>query len=300
MALGLTRDAIGHRVRTARLFPQHRGVYAVGRPDLTLEARLLAAVLALGAGAVLSHLAAAVLWGFLPARVIEGLPVDVLLNRQVRPRAGIRAHRTAHLATEDWTRCKGIRVTTAARTLLDLTAAVDADTLTRAINEALVQRRVSLPQLRALAKGSPGLRAVMKRGPSPTRSRLEDRLLAFLRHHGFPLPETNVRVKAGRRRFEVDALYRDQALVIEADGAEFHDTPLAQERDRGKQAALEAAGYRVLRVRWADTAPDNELTQQRIRAALTAPVKAATRRAAERPSPATPRAAGRGRAPSPA
>ena len=261
---GLDGAATLRRVRAGRLFPQYRGVYAVGRPDLTLEARFLAAVLALGEGATLSHLSAAVHWGFLPAKHSEARPIEVSLNRQVRARAGITAHRTK----VEWTNREGIRTTTPAHTLRTLSAAVNRGILQRAINEALVQRRVSVPQLQVLTTNSPALRSALACRPSPTRSHLEDRALAYLRLHGFPHPQTNVRLKAGRRRFEVDIFYAQHDLVIEADSAEFHDTPQAQHRDREKQALLEAAGYRVLRLRWADTAPGNMLTAQRITAAL--------------------------------
>ena len=292
-AFGIGPKAVEYRVKAGRLFPVHRGVYVVGRPDLTLEGRFLAAVLAVGETATLTALSATVHWAFLSAEHAEGRPVDISCKRQRRPRTGITIHRT-HV---EWTRHKGIRVATAAHALATLSAAVNATTLQRAINEALVQRRVSLSQLEAQTDRNPALRQALHRRPSPTRSHLEDRALAYLLHHGFSQPETNVRIEG----FEVDMLYREHRLIIEVDGARFHDTPLARERDRIKQAQLEAAGYRVLRVGWEDTDIANNLTAKRVAAALTTrPPTPSTRPASGTRARSTRRAARPARAPSPA
>lgn len=263
--LGFSDADIAHRVRMGRLHRLHRGVYAVGHPKVTREGRFLAAVMAIGDGAVLTSRAAGVLWALLDAERWGGGPVEVTAPRGRRSRDGIRV-RAARLAAAEVTRRNGIPVTTPTRTLADLAAVLPAAALRRAVNEALVQRRTSLPQLATYADGRRGtaaLRGVLA-AASPTRSELEDRLLALLAAGGLPPPRTNVRV-AGE---EVDVLYPDAGLVIEADGAQYHDTPLARRRDAGKDARLAAHGFRVLRVDWDDVTVDGERTLARARAAL--------------------------------
>jgi very-short-patch-repair endonuclease len=245
---GLTKREVGVRVRVGRLYPVHRGVYAVGHPALTDHGRWLAAVLALGDEAVLSHRAAGTLLGFLPQSKNDRRPTDVTVPRKLKPRLGIRPHTARALRRSDTTKRHGIPVTTAARTLLDLSATLHPEALERAMNESLVQSRVNLRQLSDqlhTAKGLPTAAfALALADASPTRSGLEDRVLRAMRKRRHPRPQTNVRV-AG---YEVDVYYPDRGLVIEIDGTRYHQTPAAKRRDARKQAALEAAGLRVFRI----------------------------------------------------
>ncbi|MEA2161129.1 MAG: hypothetical protein QOD66_3509 [Solirubrobacteraceae bacterium] len=261
--VGLSTAAIARRVQSGRLHRKYRGVYAVGRADLPIEGEMLAAALAIGEDAVVSHFAAAWLWGFWTKPPEP--PYDVAVPRRVRTREAIRVHRVRTLARGDRTRWRGVPVTTAARTLDDL-ASLDAcgdAALRRAVHEAQSLGRVTHDQL--LRTSSPRLAKLIEPGPRPTRSELEDAVDDLLTRHGLRPPETNVKI-AGH---EVDFLYPEHGVVIEADSARYHDTPLRQAQDRRKQATLEAKGLRVLRLRWEDTLPAQELqSADRVRLAL--------------------------------
>lgn len=265
--LGIDQNATEHRVRLGRLWPIHRGVFAVGHPELTQEGRLLAAVLALGEGAVLSHVPAAVHWCFLSKRwLFEDGCVDVTTPRRLKPRPGIRPHTDTRLVAADWTRHGAIPITTPARSLYDIATLLPDRSLRRAVHEAEVQRRVNHRQLRAQIAGkntaaARALRAVIEHGPAPTRSDLEDDVLELLRARDLPRPRNNARI-AG---FEVDLLYADLDLVIEIDSDRYHGTAFARDNDAHKQALLEAAGFRVIRVSDREINGDSELTIRRIR-----------------------------------
>ena len=132
--LGYSADAIKHRVAKGRLHPVGRGVYAVGRPELTRHGRWMAAVLSCGPGAVLSHESAAALWGI---RADRGARIEVSVPAHVaRRRPGLVVHRRAELHAGELTQHKGIPVTSPALTLLDLAGRVGRDPLEAAINEA--------------------------------------------------------------------------------------------------------------------------------------------------------------------
>ena len=224
----------------------------------------MAAVLAAGPGACLSRVAA----GFVHS-LIERAPtnVDVTTPTWRRSRAGLTLH-TRKLEKTEITLRHGIPVTSPERTLLDLATTLPPDRLRRIVHEAEVQRITAHAKLVAVldshagAPGSPALRRHVEKGPAPTRSELEDRLLELL--HDFPPHATNARVEG----YEVDVLFPDRRLVLEADGARFHDTAAARAGDAEKQARLEAAGYRVLRITWADVTSHRDRTVARIRRAL--------------------------------
>jgi very-short-patch-repair endonuclease/predicted transcriptional regulator of viral defense system len=245
--LGLSDKGIAARVRTLRLHRIHRGVYAVGHRVLRQEA----AVLACGGGAVLSHASAAVLWEL---RAVIPAIVDVTVpSRSGRAkRRGIRLHRSAHLDRTEIVVRDGIPVTTVARTLLDLADVLDDAALTRAVNEARLNHRLDLDRLADLLTRSPGrattrLRPFVDRPTAPTRSAFEDAFLAMLDRYGLPRPEINQRI-AGH---EVDAVWREQHLVVELDGREYHGDDASFETDRDRDAGLLAAGFPVVRVTWA-------------------------------------------------
>jgi very-short-patch-repair endonuclease len=138
------------------------------------------------------------------------------------------------------------------------------------VHEAEVQRRVNERQLRTQLdrangrRGAARLEAIVEKGPAPTRSELEDRVLAIVRSHALPRPQVNARIGA----FEVDLAFPDHGLVVEADGERYHGTPTARRRDAARQATLEAAGFRVLRVTWEQVTLDEEQTVRRLRHAL--------------------------------
>ena len=139
----------------------------------------------------------------------------------------------------------GIRVTTPARTLVDLADVLNHRQLTRAVNEAQVQRLTTANELTTLLTRYPGRRTSQltpERGA--TRSHLEDAFTRFLKRHHLPLPERNQHI-AGH---EVDAVYRQQRLVIELDSRQFHTTARAFENDRNRDADLLNAGFSTLRI----------------------------------------------------
>jgi very-short-patch-repair endonuclease len=251
IATGMSSATITRRAKAGRLHRKHHGVYAVGRADLPIEGEFLAAALAIGEDAVVSHFGAAWLWGFWTT--LPQPPFDVTVPRRVRSRAAIRVHRVQTLARADRTWWRGVPVTTAARTLNDLATVLRSDAaMKRAAHEAQSLGRVTHAQIEAVA--NPRLAKLIARGPRPTRSALEDAVDDLLTRHGLRPPQTNVMI-AGH---DVDFLYPEHGVAIEADGARFHDTPLRQAQDRRKQAVLEAHGLRVLRLRWEDTLPERE------------------------------------------
>jgi very-short-patch-repair endonuclease len=218
----------------------HRGVYAVGHRVVSTRGRWMAAVLACGPTAVLSHRAAAALWG-----LREAGPLEVTAGRE-RRHPGIRTS-MASVPNDERTIRDGIPVTTVARTLLDLAATLDKRQLKRAIHEAEYRRLTDTVPLDALIARYPGRRGITKiertTAPRLFRSDLEMDFLEFVDAHELPRPATNVDVEG----FECDAVWHDQRLVVELDGGG-HDLPTRSEEDRLRDRALTVAGWRVVRV----------------------------------------------------
>jgi len=270
-ACGLSRDAVAVRVRAGRLHPRHRGVYAVGHANPPLEGRFLAAVKACGTGAVLSHRSAAALWGFVAWE--ERYPEVTVVGTVTRVHPGIRVHRTTAWHRDDVTRHLGLPVTSPPRTLLDLASVMDSRPLRRAVREAQSRRRVNVPQLVDLLarigprRGTRALRRIVATGPAPTRSELEDAVLDLILRGGLERPDVNVALVLGGRRVIPDLRWPHRHLVVEADGAAWHDSRLAREHDAERQALLEAHGERVLRVTWRQAVAAPAQTLSRIRAA---------------------------------
>lgn len=246
--LGFGRHAIAHRIEKGLLFPLRRGVYSVGRPELSDKGRWMAAVLACGDGAVLSHSSAAVLWriGFEMRSVIElSLPSP---SRRRRP--GLRIHRRPSLQDHDTTIEYGIPVTTPVQTLIDLTPRLDRRRVERMINEADKYDLVHPPELRrALDQraGEPGVaklrRILDRRTFRLTKEELERRFLPLAAKAGLPVPLTGQIVNG----FEVDFYWPELGLVVETDGLRYHRTPAEQARDRLRDQAHTAAGLTQLR-----------------------------------------------------
>jgi hypothetical protein len=223
---GIDKDGVAWRVRSGRLHRLYRGVYAVGHRSLSWRGRWLAAVLAAGDGAVLSHASAAALWEFL--RPIAG-PTHVTVAAAVRrtQRPGLRIHRSRTLTSHNVTRRHGIAVTTPARTIEDIRGEVEPYLFRRALRQAeLAGHRV------------PHLAAVKR-----TRSDLELRFLALCEDHGLPRPLVNQRVH-GRL---VDFYWPEQRLAVETDSWEYHRGSVAFEDDHGRDLELRAHGIATRR-----------------------------------------------------
>jgi very-short-patch-repair endonuclease len=269
-ALGISATERRYRVRVGRLHPIHRGVYAVGHRNLSENARFIAAVAAIGADAALSHVSAAALWSL----TSSGRDVDVTTTRGVKSRPGIRLHVVRALAPTDVTRRHGIPVTTPARTILDLADVFDDRKLARTVHEGEVQRVVTNADLRAQLHRSAGRRGATKlasivdEGPVRTRSELEEATYHLVRRNGFCRPEANTSLPGLPDWLEVDFHFPGTLLVLEVDGGQFHNTRWRRRLDARKQAILEAAGYRVLRLTWEQVTAEEEQTVQRIRQAL--------------------------------
>lgn len=247
LGVGYTREAIDHRIKTGRLHPLHRGIYAVGRSNVTDHGRWMAAVLACP-GSVISHSSAAALWriGTEERDLVElSLPS---LSRRRRP--GLQIHQRPSLADRDVTTEYGIPVTTPIQTLIDMALRLDRLGVERMINEADKYNLAHPPGLRRALqdrggeRGAAKLRSVLDRRTFRlTKEELERRFLPLARKAGLPVPLTGQWVN----EFEVDFYWPDLGLVVETDGLRYHRTPAEQARDRLRDQTHTAAGLAPLR-----------------------------------------------------
>lgn len=262
--LGWHTEAIKHRVRKRRLHPVRRGVFALGRPELTLRGQWMAAVLACGPGAFLSHVDAATLWGIRgrPAGTGRHWCVDICVEAHRRPRCeGIRLHRVKLFQELDGAQRDGIPVTSPVRTLIDLATVLGPGELETAINEADRLGLVDPDNLRAATAARTGqhgvraLRDVLDRHTFRlTDSELERRFLRLVRRAALPRPLTQPRVNG----FRVDFYWPELGLVVETDGLRYHRTPAQQARDRTRDQKHATAGLTALRFSHAQVAYEAE------------------------------------------
>lgn len=253
-ALGLGKSAVARRAASGRLHRVYRGVYAVGHGRLTREGRWMAAVLAYGPKARLSHRSAA---GLRAIRPDNRAKTDVSVpSRSARSRPGIDVHRSVTLTPADCTIEDGIPCTTLARTLLDLAEVVDRRSLERAIEKAEVLRLFDLRAVEEVLfrangrRGAAVLTAVLAdlKEPALTDTELEERFLALCREASLPSPEVNQWLDIDELpAIKADFLWRSERLVIETDGWESHGTRHAFESDRRRDERLKLAGYETLR-----------------------------------------------------
>ena len=267
-ACGLAPKAISVRAANGRLHPMHRAVYAVGHGNPTREGWMLAAVKACGADAALSHHSAAALPNII--RWEDRYPDVLVLGDSAPQHPRINGHRTAYLPPEHVTTWRGIPITVPERTLLDLAGVLDEQRLRRAIRQSQFLGLTTLSSLVEIlrgpgpARGRKAFASVLATGAAPTRSELEDAVLDLLLRGGFAHPLVNEPLFIAGRRIVPDFLWPEQRLVIEADGAH-HDDPFERVADRERQRILEAHGYRVLRVTWAQVTLLPGRTLRRIR-----------------------------------
>jgi predicted transcriptional regulator of viral defense system len=250
-ACGLDDDAVARRVRSGRLHRVHHGVYAVGHVDDTLEGRLMAAVLAGGRDASISGWATLALYA-LVRWDDRDVDVSVPAHGGGRRRDGIRFHRVT-LHARDTTRHRGIRTVTVARALLDVAPQLGDRRLTRLVRKAQMERVANVRQIAEVvrgARGRPGSRrlaAVIATGPAPTASTDEDVVLDLVLDAGFEHPDVNVALALdAATRYVPDLRWPAARLIVEIDSA-WHDGRAERALDAERQAALEAAGERVLR-----------------------------------------------------
>jgi hypothetical protein len=237
LARGISARSIGHRIKIGRLRVIHRGVYAVGHDAIPIRGRLCAALLVAGPGAALSHRTAAHVLALLPS--MPQFVEVTTTNRAPRNRRGLVFH---HANTLPTTRRHQLPVTTPIRTLRDLAATRPTAEVERAASEALVLALVTSHELvNQRGPGAPKLASLIV---GPTRSGLERTFLKAALKLGLPLPEIGHRIGG----YTVDFYWPSHDLVVETDGADYHEHDLARRRDRRKDAALRARGHAVLRV----------------------------------------------------
>lgn len=251
--LGLTKHAVRRRVESKHLQRLYQGVYAVGHTALTADSRRLAAVLACGPEALLSHRAAGSAIGLLPSSP----RFDVTVPHGRKAREGILIHRSRLIHPEDRDTVRGIPVTSVARTLVDLADVLSEERLAEAVHEAEVQRKFDLRAIERTLARLPGRigrhrlrRVLVAYMPDPhfTRSAAERRFLRLCERHDLPTPAANVWV-AG---CEIDAYWPDVRLAVEIDGGQVHHTKRAFHEDRARDRRLAAKGIRVVRITWPD------------------------------------------------
>jgi Protein of unknown function (DUF559)/Transcriptional regulator, AbiEi antitoxin len=255
--LGLGKAAVAKRAKEGRLYRVHRGVYAVGRPYLTQRGRWMAAVLAYGPRAVLSHRSAAALHGLRPDNRPKSDVTVAGPSAKSRPTIDVHASRT--LTRADITTVDRIPCTTVARTLVDLGDDVDQQAVERAVGQAEVlgvfdgQAVEDALERAGPRRGAGILGAVLEdfREPTLTNRQLEARFLALCRRASLPSPEVNAWITLPDGvSYQADFLWRAERLIVETDSRWFHSHRAAFESDRLRDQRLTLAGFTVVRVTW--------------------------------------------------
>jgi very-short-patch-repair endonuclease len=271
-AVGWTAAEIKTRVRRGEWQRRYRCVFIVGDPELVPLAGHSAALLSLGPRAVLSHRSAAALWSLTPA--IPAAQIDVsVAAAAVRRRPDVRVHLVSGLDGKDIRTRDNLRVTSPARTAIDFAAVAPANELLHALSEAVAHGLTSEDELRdALGRvpanhvGAKVIRAILAEEPDllRTRSTAERYLLPLVVAADLPRPLVNVWIHGEL----VDLYWHEQKLIVEIDGYQWHKSRQAFENDRRRDAKLVAAGYRVIRVTWAQITQQSHMVIARIAQAL--------------------------------
>lgn len=271
---GLRPTAIHHRVRTGRLHRVHLGVYAVGRPARMPLEYAAAAVVACGPTAALSHSSAMALWGFW-RRWEQPLELTVTGDRRLPQ---LKVHRSRTLHRRDVCPQLGIRTTSAARTVLDISPRLDDGQLKRAVNGALHSMWLTESQLADVlarhprAPGAKRIGILIGLPGTPTRSTWEDEFPAFCARFGLPEPIMGAHVSG----YTVDALFPDHKVIVELDSWEFHKGAIAFETDRERDAVTLAEDHVTLRITWSRMAGSREREAARLHRILSAPRRGST------------------------
>jgi very-short-patch-repair endonuclease len=274
LRLGFEAGAIGRRLRAGRLHQLHPGVYSVGHGLVRREGRWMAAVLACGPGAVLSHWSAAALWMIRPNSRTR---IDVTVPHPSRSSALIRRH-VSRVPGDERGVEEGIPVTSVPRTILDLAASEPEEVVVSMLREMEFRELRDRLSLRELLERYPGRRGVRKvraalerlqsEPPGRRRTRLEERFAPFLRRHRLPLPRFNDWILLGAKRYQVDCHWPGTGQIVELDGWEGHGTRSAFREDRARDRALRVAGYSVTRLTWAQLDDEPEAVSADLRVLL--------------------------------
>ena len=276
--LGLGRGAARIRREGGRLHPLHRGVYAVGHIVLAPNGHRMAAVLAIGPGALLFRRDAAALTGLRPSARAAFEVLVPALGRRSRP--GIDVHCVRALHPGDVTTVEGIPCTAWPRTVLDCADVLPPRAVERLLDAAVELRLYDERLLHAVLARTPGRRATgvlcdvlatHTAGTTLTRSALEEAFLVLCARHGLPRPEVDVPLG----RYTADFLFRPARVVVECDGHAYHASPGAMRRDRRRDLELQAGGWDVVRLTWEQVTADPAGTARALATVLARPARAA-------------------------
>lgn len=276
-AIGITARAAQMQASRGRLYRIHRSVYSlVPRALLSGRGRLMAAVLACGPGAALSHRSAAMLHDI---RRTDRARIDVTVPGRRRVTIdGVDVHSSRTLTEADITEVDGIPCTSIARTLFDLVSVVPRRAVERALDEAEIRELLDLRKLANVLERNRhtgtarSLRRILAEytADAPNEEGVEEDLFALCRAAKIPLPERQVWINPddGEPAIRADFVWREQRLVVETDGGRFHRTRRAFESDRRRDQRLLLAGWRVIRITWRQIHEEPLRIQRLIAAAL--------------------------------
>jgi very-short-patch-repair endonuclease len=261
----MSHRTVARWVAAGQVIAVYRGVYAVGHRPRNPVDRAHAALLAGGKNSWLAGETALVLWGIWK-RWQE--PFEIVIKGDRRP-AGLILHHSRTLARQDTTVVQGLRVTSAARTLLDTARRLSEKQLTRAVNDLRLRNLLTLNALADVIERNPThggvtlLRPLLEIAqPEPTRSELEDAFLKVVGEYRLPQPQTNVRISGHR----VDAYFPEHRLIVELDGWGSHKTRTAFVEDRRRDAEILAeTGMTTVRFVYEDTLHRGDATAARLR-----------------------------------
>jgi very-short-patch-repair endonuclease len=272
--MGMTEEAIDGRLRNGRFHRLHAGVYALGRRSISREGCWMAAVLASGPNAVLSHWSAAALWMLRPNSRER---IDVTVSHRSRSNDLIRRH-VSEVPKDERTVEEGIPVTSVPRTIFDLAATEPVEVVQNMLRETEhleLRDRLSLWDLLDRYPGKRGSRKVrvalerLREEPEGRkRSPLEERFAPFLRHHHLPQPRFNDWIMAGGWRYLVDCHWLGTGQIVELDGWQGHKSRSAFREDRARDRRLRVAGYSVTHITWNQLDDEAEAIAADLRALL--------------------------------
>jgi len=273
LALGFGRRAITGALERGRLHEIFFGVYVVGVRRISRRGRWMAATLAAGEGALLSHRSAARLWRLMTAAA-ERIDVTLPTGRVVR-RQGIVSH-GSFVAEDEWLVRDGIPVTSPFRTVFDLAAVAPMREVERAFHEAEVRGltdRVSLPVLLERYPGRRGTRNLwaLLESPEPigfTRNDFEEAFLALVDASDLQRPRMNADLSVRGRFFQVDGLWEEERVVVELDSRSVHGTRKRFESDRQRDRILVAEGWKTVHITWRQLQEEPEAIVADLKAAL--------------------------------
>lgn len=252
----LTEEQLWGRVQRKLYEEVHPRTYRVVGAPVTWHQQLKALALWLDHGFAFSHFTAARLHGI---RGFDEGPLELTVNRRVRNQTGVVIHERV-LRPREWSEETGLRVTTPARTLLDIAPSLDEFELRSAMDDLLGRKKTTLDQIEDCAvkagpraKGRARVLELVREyrgGDGPTESELEIRMLSFCAQHGLPKPKKQKVIYTRGRKPRVDLVFEDYAVVVEGDGYAHHSSPEDFEKDRRRIGALQAKGFAVLQWTW--------------------------------------------------